>query len=177
MIIQCDRLVSDLIIIVLRLDGFHAEVSYLGCIGHSMASSGLQELLQLIYAPGAVAHMLSGKAIARAVRTHFIVDAARNALMLTSVLNAPLPSQHDISNSNDNAHLDLVDIATMPPDDQSADVCEKTDLEKARALYEKLMDGIMSVEETCVSDVLNRIKHRLQTHVESANMSSRTSAL
>ena len=176
-IIQCEPLGSDLKRIVLRLGGFHAEMSYLGCIGHIMASSGLQELLELIYAPNAVVHMLSGKAIARAVRAHFIVDAALNALMLTNVLNAPLPSQHDISNNSDNAPLNLADIATMPPDDQSADVCEKTDLEKVRALYEKLMDGTMSVEETCLSDVLNRIKDRLQTHAESAKMSSRTSAL
>ena len=56
-------------------------------------------------------------------------------------------------------------------------MCEKTDLEKARALYEKLMDGTMFFEETCVSDVLNRFKDRLQTHAESAKMSSRTSAL
>ena len=37
--------------------------------------------------------MLSGKAIARAVRAHFIVDAALNALILRRVLNAPLPCQ------------------------------------------------------------------------------------
>ncbi len=59
----------------------------------------------------------------------------------------------------------------------SLQTCEKMDPETARALYQKLMDGTMSVEETCVSDVLNRIKDRLQTHAESANMSSRTSAL
>ena len=54
---------------------------------------------------------------------------------------------------------------------------EKMDLETARALYEKLMDGTMSVEETCVADILNRIKDRPQTHAESDKMSSRTSAL
>ena len=54
-----------------------------------MASSGLQEMLELIYAPNAVVHMLSGKAIAPAIRVHFIVDVALNALMLKSVFNAP----------------------------------------------------------------------------------------
>ena len=47
-----------------------------------MAASDLQELLELIYAPNAVVHMLIGKAIARAVRGHFIVDAALNVLIL-----------------------------------------------------------------------------------------------
>ena len=47
-----------------------------------MAASDLQELLELIYAPNAVVHMLIGKAIARAMRGHFIVDAALNVLIL-----------------------------------------------------------------------------------------------
>ena len=51
--------------------------------------------------PNAVVHMLSGKAIARAVRGHFIVDAALNALMLHSEFDAPLPCQPDMSDSND----------------------------------------------------------------------------
>ena len=89
MIIKSEPMVSDLRGIILRLGGFHTEMSFLGCIGHLMASSGLQEMLELIYAPNAVVHMLSGKAIARALRAHFIVDAALNALMLKSVLNVP----------------------------------------------------------------------------------------
>ena len=89
MIIKSEPMGSDLRGIILRLGGFHTEMSFLGCIGHLMASSGLQEMLELIYAPNAVVHMLSGKAIARALRAHFIVDAALNALMLKSVLNVP----------------------------------------------------------------------------------------
>lgn len=33
--------------IVLRLGGFHAEMSFLGCIGHLMQGSGLAEFLEL----------------------------------------------------------------------------------------------------------------------------------
>ena len=61
MIIRSEPLVSDLRRIALRLGGFHAEISFLGCIGHEMASSGLQKLMELIYAPNAVMHMLSGR--------------------------------------------------------------------------------------------------------------------
>ena len=42
-------------------------MSFLGCIGHLMAGSGLRQLLELIYALNTVVHMLVGKAIARAV--------------------------------------------------------------------------------------------------------------
>lgn len=35
--------------------------------------------------------MMTGKAIARAVRRHLLVDAALNALILSDVLGVPLP--------------------------------------------------------------------------------------
>ena len=73
-------------------------MSFLGCIGHLMAASGLQELLELIYTPNTVVHKLSGKAIARAVRGHFIVNAALNALILASVFNAPIPGCSETAN-------------------------------------------------------------------------------
>jgi len=58
---------SDLRSVVLKLGGFHTEMSFLSCIGHLITASGLQELLELIYASNAVVHMTTGKAIARAV--------------------------------------------------------------------------------------------------------------
>ena len=42
--------------IVLRLGGFHAEMSFLGCIGHIMTGSGLHELLEVVYCPNTVGH-------------------------------------------------------------------------------------------------------------------------
>ena len=91
MIVKSELEGSDLRGIVLHLGGFHTEMSFLGCIRHLMDSSGLQEMFESFYAPNAVVHMLSGKAIARAVRAHFIVDAALNALMMKNGFNARLP--------------------------------------------------------------------------------------
>ena len=169
MIIKSEPMGSDLGGIILRLGGFHTEMSFLGCIGHLMASCGLQEMLELIYAPNAVVHMLSGKAISRALRGHFIVDAALNALMLKSVLNAPLPCQPEVSENED------PDLA--PSDEQCADVGKSLDLDEACTLYEKLMARDISAEEVCKVDVLTRIKDSLQKYSESVKMSSRTSAL
>ena len=113
---------SDLNDIVLRLGGFHAEMSFLGCIGHLMAASGLQELLELIYASNAVVHMLTGKAIARAARGHLIVNAALNALVLAKTFNVPLPG------SEDEATEEVIQDATS----------SNTDLDQASVLYETL---------------------------------------
>ena len=53
---------------VVRLGGFHTEMSFWGAIGCIMSDSEIHELLSVIYAQKAVNHMLSGKAISRALR-------------------------------------------------------------------------------------------------------------
>ena len=64
MVVELEPTGSNLKRIILRLSSFHTEINFLGCIGHLMDSSGLQEMLESIYVRNAVVHMLSGKAIA-----------------------------------------------------------------------------------------------------------------
>lgn len=51
--------------------------------------SGLQELLELIYASNAVDHIMIRKAISHAVRAHLIVDTTVNALLYSQALEVP----------------------------------------------------------------------------------------
>lgn len=81
LIIQNEPASSILKSIVLMLGGFHLQMSFLGSIGHLMTGTGLQECLETVYAPNSVIHMLSGKSIQRAIRGHFLVDTALNALI------------------------------------------------------------------------------------------------
>ena len=53
-IIQSQPDGSDLKGMVLRLGGFHMQMSFLGSIGHLMAGSGLQELLEVVFTGNAV---------------------------------------------------------------------------------------------------------------------------
>ncbi len=152
MITVTDSALDD---IVLRLGGFHTEMSFLGCIGHLMAASGLQELLELIYAPNAVVHMLTGKAIALAVRGHLIVNAALNALVLAKTFNVPLPGDED--NTTDN-------------------VTQTTELDEAAALYDKLVQGSITADQVCQEEVMTRINDSLQREADSLK-SSRTATL
>ena len=91
MIIESEPADSDFRQVVLRLGSFHTEMSFIGSIGHLMAESGLKELLELIYALNAVEHILTGKAIARAVRAHLLVDAVLNTLILSKALGVSIP--------------------------------------------------------------------------------------
>ncbi|GFN74416.1 hypothetical protein PoB_000092200 [Plakobranchus ocellatus] len=77
---------------ILQLGGFHTQMSYLGTIGHLMTGSGLRGLLEMMYTLDAVVHMLSGKAVAKAVRGHFLVDSVLNALLASSTFDIALPS-------------------------------------------------------------------------------------
>ena len=63
-------------------------MSFLGCIGHLMVGSVLQELLELVYAKNAVIHMLSGKALSRAV---LLTVHSLNAILASKTFNVLLP--------------------------------------------------------------------------------------
>jgi len=57
--------------------------------------------------------MLSGKAIARAVRVHFIVDAALYALVLRKLFNVPLPCHTEAPENNDSDNDELLLTQTV----------------------------------------------------------------
>ena len=69
----------------LSVGGFHSVMSFLGCIGHSMQGSGFAEILETVYASNAVVHMLNGKAVARTLRGHFLVENALYAFLASNV--------------------------------------------------------------------------------------------
>ena len=45
-------------------------------MGSMMKGSGLEEVLEKAYGPNVVNHIISGKAFARVLRAHFLVEAA-----------------------------------------------------------------------------------------------------
>ena len=67
-------------------------MSFVGCIGYLMSGSGLVSILETVYAATAVTHMMTGKAIARAVRGHFLVDTALTALIISNIYGIPTPT-------------------------------------------------------------------------------------
>ena len=71
--------------IVCRLGGFHTLMSFLGSIGKIMEGSGLEDLFSEVYAENSVAHIFSGKAIARAIRAHILAQSVLNTLLLVDV--------------------------------------------------------------------------------------------
>lgn len=76
---------SDLKNVVVRLDGFHLLMSFMGSIGMIMSGSGIEELFKLIYAENCVEKILAGHAYARAVRAHILSHSALTTIVLDSL--------------------------------------------------------------------------------------------
>ena len=76
--------------IVCRLGGFHTLMSFMGNIGTMMKGSALEESLETVYGENAVQHMMSGKAVSRALRGHFLVEAALTNKLVSNFLSQKL---------------------------------------------------------------------------------------
>ena len=119
MIVKSQPDSSDLHSVVVRMGGgdFHAEMSFLGVIEHLMKGSVIDNPLQMIYASNTVDHILSGKAVSRAVRGHCIVDASIHSLLAANVIGVTLPAE----NIDPEFSMESEDVATTSTDDATKD--------------------------------------------------------
>ena len=72
--------------IVCQLGGFYTLMSFMGGIGTMMTASGLEESLETVYGENVVQHMMLGKAILRALRGHFLIEAALTNKLISNFL-------------------------------------------------------------------------------------------
>ena len=120
------------------------QMKFLGCIGYLMHESGLKETLETIYTPNTVAHMLSRKAVSRAVRGHFIVDSALNALLISEAFGIENLEQEQFSD------LALPDNdAQEDPQNAGQDNCDSVNDEAANTdtVDEQILSSLE--EDTC----------------------------
>jgi len=146
-----------------RLGGFHTLMSFLGCIGHIMAGSGLKSVLEQVYASNTVSHMLNGKAYERAVRGHIMVSSALNTMLMSIALDVPLPCMSNTS-SSEQTESDTTSIRDqaeqMNISDETADV--KSYLNDAAELYGGLLTGAVPPTEVQDSQTLQHLIAKLK---------------
>ena len=82
--------------VVCRLGGFHLLMSFLGSIGQLMGGSGMDQLLEQIYAGNVIHHILSGKAFSRALHGHLLVHTVLQTLMVEDLLENCRISTEDL---------------------------------------------------------------------------------
>ena len=161
-IIQSQPDGSDLKGMVLRLGGFHMQMSFLGSIGHLMTGSGLQALLEVVFTGNTVRHMLTGKAISSAVRGHMFVDAALNTILVAKAYHIPLPTKETyMSPKRDTASTDTENDDVETDQHKQGTVDVTSDITEAKDIYDTAMLSTLSEEDVCSAGVLVRIKGKL----------------
>lgn len=158
--------------VVLLLGGFHTEMCFLGCIGHIMDNSGIEEVLQAVYGSNAVVHMLNGKSVSRARRGHFLVDAALNILLASEVFGLPLPFiSSDCVESEEIKQHSGTDQASS--DSHTAE--DSNLISEVKDCYEKVLAGMPLEPELRVK--MQHIASKLEKTKVIQKDSSRTAAL
>ena len=71
--------------IVLMLGCFHTIMNLLGAIGTLMEGTGLKKILENVCGKNAVVHMMTGKAVQRALRGHLLVDKCLHSQLITEI--------------------------------------------------------------------------------------------
>ena len=78
-----------------------------------MHVSGLHEALDGVITKNAIPHILSGKAVARAVRDHVMVYAVLHAILVSMAYNTDLNVFEDEANSDGSFDISLVKTLEM----------------------------------------------------------------
>ena len=127
-----------------------------------MNNTGLSELLESIYAPAAVVHMLSGKAVSRAIRGHFLMYTALSLLMITEIYEIDI-------NILDKIHWDDKENIAHEVDDNESEYGINIPDEVTELLHviDKLLDGIISVTELGENNAVKTLKKRIQAFKDS----------
>ncbi|CAH3187344.1 unnamed protein product [Porites lobata] len=171
LIVESEPPDSELRSIILRLGGFHAEMSFLGCIGSIMSGSGIEELLECVYASNTVGHTLSGKAVQRAFRGHLLVENALNAILTADAFNLSLPKalpekvvmESDVLNVEETEPVKGKDPSQNVPAPGSVVIQREVPdlIHKAVELYERLMAGDIGIAEIYSDSLLDTAKERV----------------
>ena len=131
----------------------------------------------------AVVHMLNGKAVARALRGHFLVENALYALLASSVFGIQLPTEDQETELSHDTNEELDDGAQseVSPEmtvDSHSDIEETTSssnssvspdqerIAELRGMFEGLMAGNVTVATVCEDELLATISQELEKKKE-----------
>ena len=65
-------------------------MSFLESIGNLMKGSGIEEFFIEVYAENPLGHIMSGKAVSRSLRSHFLTEAVLITLLLEQVFDSDM---------------------------------------------------------------------------------------
>ena len=120
-------------------------ISFMGSLGTMMKGSGFKEALGCVYGPNAVTHMMSGKAVSRALRGHFLLEGALTNKLLLKVWPS---NENEIGTDVEDINIAVHNI-------------EATDTEKISHLYDGIQSKVLSIDAVCESEELCKLEQCL----------------
>ena len=168
--------------VVLILGGFHLMMSFLGSVGTVMNGSGISEILQTIYAPKAVEHM-SGKAVSRALRGHFLLASALTTQLLyqcfPELAGDPDAIEEDSSqeiNSDSVSDQDsIIDYEEIVVGESFLSIHEIVEIKNLCETALDQPDGSVMLVNS--SEELNKLRDRFEEYKDELSQVSRTAKL
>ena len=153
---------------VCRLGGFHTIMSFLGSVGKLMSGLGLSELLETCYGANTVIQMMSGRAVARALRWHMLVESA----LVTQLLKAIIPK----------SNKDEDNLPTASEFEDSAARCLKKEntsqfVKSEDECLQKLIEGTSNIEDAIMCMSFNCLQSGIELYKQYLSNVSRTAKL
>ena len=87
-----------------------------------MSGSGLDEVLEVVHASQRLEHMLSGKAVSRAVRGHMLMSTALYTIIIAQVLELDIPEDSTRNDYDVERKSNTKDVDTPEIDEGSGDL-------------------------------------------------------
>ena len=127
-----------------------------------MKVSGLQEVFELIYADNAVNHILSGKAVQRAIHGHFFVFSVMDALLLAKEYKIPLEAEtrtdqlecQSVDENNTNESDETLEPRYEDNDMADDNVNQNEEIETLRSTLESMISNESSDNEFSQSYII-----------------------
>ena len=179
--------------VVCRIGGFHTIMSFLGSIGKMMAGTGLSNLLEMIYGENAVKHMMTGKAVSRELRGHFLIESVLTKKLLKILLPDAWVAESmeaDLERGNEDEERQDAWVAESMEadlergnDDEERQLIEmkrevtKDTLEEIEELFTSFIDGEVTIDDVSGSEAMQNLEICLQRCKDYLSSKSRTSKL
>ena len=158
-----------------------------------MAGTGLSNLLEMIYGENAVKHIMTGKAVSRALRGHFLIES----VLTKKILKILLPddwvaesTEADIERGNEDEERQDIGVAESMEanletgiDDEEIQLIEmkrevtKDTLEEIEELFASFIDGEVTIDDVSGSEAMQNLEICLQRCKAYLSSKSRTSKL
>ena len=155
-------------------------MSFLGSIGFAMNGSGLSNVLETAYGPNAISHMMSGKAVSRAIRGHFLVDSA----LMIKLMQKVTPSTINVTNDDAEYAEQILDDEQplTEPEGQSLPESDlltlsHEDMDNLEDLYKDLYQDHLSADDASEQRELSSMQRLFNEYTDTLVSKSRTAKL